>query len=60
MSDPALASLRGKMFTFNPITLSNPTPQVFLKYAGIILPILLSAICIFIIGLIYRMKRSVR
>jgi hypothetical protein len=60
MSDPALASLRGKMFTFNPITLSNPTAQVFLKYAGIILPILLSAICIFIIGLIYRMKRSVR
>jgi len=59
MSDPELAPLRGKMFTFNPITISNPTTQKLLKYMSLILPILLSVLFIFIVGKICKTRRHV-
>lgn len=59
MADPELAVLRGKLFTYNPITISDPDTQRLLKYTSIMLPILLSILIIFIIGKIFKMRRHI-
>jgi ABC-2 type transport system permease protein len=59
MADPELAVLRGKLFTYNPITISNASTQQLLKYISIILPILLSVLVIFIVGKILKMRRHI-